>query len=103
HFFASLLVIAANDCRSATSDLAHHATWRRRVRLGGWWRDILNLVASWRVPCASRCVDDLPKRRRAGTTNSGRLDGLSGLVGGRTAQIFTSMTSGVGFWSSITR
>ena len=63
HFFASLLAIAPNDCGEATSDLAHHATWRRRVRLGSWRRDIFHLVAPRRVPGACRGVDDFPKRR----------------------------------------
>ena len=63
HLFASLLAIATNDCGEATSDLAHHATWRRRVRLGSWRRDIFRLVAARRVPGACRCVDDFPKRR----------------------------------------
>ena len=63
HLFASLLAIATNDCGEATSDLAHHATWRRRVGLGSWRRDIFHLVSPWRVPGARRCVDDFPKRR----------------------------------------
>ena len=63
HLFASVLAIATNDCGEATSDLAHHATWRRRVGLGSWRRDIFPLVAARRVPGACRCVDDFPKRR----------------------------------------
>ena len=65
HVSPALLAIATNDCGEATSDLAHHATGRRRVRLGGWWRDIFHLVAPWRVPGARRCVDDFPKRRKS--------------------------------------
>jgi hypothetical protein len=56
--FASLLAIAANDCRSTTSDLAHHAAWRSGVRLGDWRRDIFPVVAPWRVLGASWRVDD---------------------------------------------
>src|SRR4029077_9332674 len=61
--FSSLLSIAANDCSAATSDLADHATWRSRARLGSRRRDIFPVVAAWRVPGAGRCVDDFPKRR----------------------------------------
>jgi len=74
HLFASLLVIAANDCRSATSDLAHHAAWRSGVRLGTWRRDIFRVVTAWRVPGARRRVDDLPKRRSGRAGDPGRLD-----------------------------
>ena len=59
HLFASLLVVAANDCRTATSNLAHNAAWRGGVRLGSWRRDIFPMVAARRLPRACRCMDDL--------------------------------------------
>src|SRR5207237_9370650 len=73
HLFASLLVVATDDCRSATSDLAHHAAWRSGVGLGIGRRDIFPVVTPWRMPGARRRVDDCPKRRRGRAGSPGRL------------------------------
>src|SRR6266581_430647 len=63
HVFASLLAPATNDCGEPASDLAHHATWRGRARVGDWRRKILPLVARWCVFCARWRVDDFPPIR----------------------------------------
>src|SRR5262249_46859160 len=63
HLFASLLVVAANDCGEATGNLAHYSTWCGRIRLGSWRGDIFSVVAFWRVLGARRSVDDLSKGR----------------------------------------
>jgi hypothetical protein len=73
YVFTSLLAVAANDCRETTSNLAHHATWRGRVRLGNWRRDVFPMVAFGRLFRPRRRMDDFPKVRSAGASNSGRL------------------------------
>ena len=62
---------------AATGDLADHATWRSRVRLGSRRRDIFPVVAAWRVPGAGGCVDDFSKKRRGGAGDPRRLERLS--------------------------
>jgi len=73
HVSPALLVATANDSRTATNNLADHATRRSGIRLGNRRRNIFNLVAAWRVPGARWRVDNFPKRGRAGTRDPGGL------------------------------